>query len=309
LASVTETLPTSSSTRGAGGACLNCGAALAGPFCVHCGQRVVPPHPTTKELIGDAYDELVGWDGKFAQTIRLLLTRPGELTRAAIEGQRTRYVRPVKLYLACSVLFFLVQASVPLPDIEANIEIGFGVGAVQTVDQTPGEAALGKAITGGLSSLTPAERADLDREIDAQPGFVRPLLRAMGKDYDGLMRRVSASIPRVLFVLIPALALVLRLFYRRRHYPEHLYFATHFGAFVFVVLTLESVVEFTRSLPMIAAAQLIGALIIVVYVVIALRRVYGGSWLATGAKALGVSVLYGALWSSAVLAVTLWASR
>jgi hypothetical protein len=40
----------------------------------------------------------------------------------------------------------------------------------------------------------------------------------------------------------------------------------------------------------------------------ALRRVYGGSWLATGAKALGVSVIYGALWSSAVLAVTLWAS-
>jgi len=37
--------------------------------------------------------------------------------------------------------------------------------------------------------------------------------------------------------------------------------------------------------------------------------VYGGSWLATSAKALGVSLIYGALWSSAVLAVTLWASR
>ena len=97
--------------------------------------------------------------------------------------------------------------------------------------------------------------------------------------------------------------------YRGRHYPEHLYFATHFGAFVFVVLTLESVVEFARSLPAIAAAQLIGALVIVVYVVAALRRVYGGSWLATGAKALGFSVIYSALWSSAVLAVTLWASR
>jgi hypothetical protein len=68
-------------------------------------------------------------------------------------------------------------------------------------------------------------------------------------------------------------------------------------------------VEFARSLPAIAAAQLIGALVIVVYVVVALRRVYGGSWLATGAKALGVSVIYGLLWSSAVLAVTLWASR
>jgi hypothetical protein len=291
------------------GECLNCGAGLAGPFCSQCGQRDVPPHPTTRDLVGDAYDELVGWDGKFAQTIRLLLTRPGELTRAAIEGQRTRYVRPVKLYLSCSVLFFLIQASVPFPDVETDVQIGFGVRTGQAVSQTPGEVALGKAITGGLGSLTPAERADLDREIDAQPGFLRPLLRAMAEDYDGLMRRVSESIPRVLFVLIPALALVLRLLYRGRHYPEHLYFATHFGAFVFVVLTLESVVEFTRSLLMIAAAQLIGALVIVVYVVMALRRVYGGSWLATGAKALGVTVIYGALWSSAVLIVTLWASR
>lgn len=288
--------------------CLNCGAALTGPFCSHCGQRDVPPHPTTKELVGDAYDELVGWDGKFARTLRLLLTRPGELTVAAIEGQRTRHVRPVKLYLSCSVLFFLVQASVPFPDTQQNFEIGFGVGVGRATDQTPGEVALGKATTRGLASLTPAERADLDREIDAQPRFVRPLLRAMAEDYRGLMSRVSESIPRVLFVLIPALALVLRLFYRDRNYPEHLYFATHFGAFVFVVLTLESVVEFTRSLPMIAAAQLVGALVIVVYVVIALRRVYGGSWLATGAKALGVSIVYGALWSSAVLAVTLWVS-
>lgn len=288
--------------------CLNCGAALAGPFCSHCGQRVVPPHPTTKELVGDAYDELVGWDGKFARTIRLLLTRPGELTRAAIEGQRTRYVRPVKLYLSCSVLFFLVQASVPFPDVQGDFQIGFGVRGT-AADQTPGEVALGKAVTAGVSSLTPAERADLDREIAAQPAPLRPLLRAMADDYDGLMSRVSASIPRVLFVLIPALAVVLRLFYRGRHYPEHLYFATHFGAFVFIVLTLESVAEFSRSLPAIAAAQLVGALIIVIYVVIALRRVYGGSWLTTAAKALGVSVIYGALWSSAVLAVTLWASR
>jgi hypothetical protein len=237
-----------------------------------------------------------------------LLTRPGELTRAAIEGQRTRYVRPVRLYLSCSVLFFLVQASVPFPDMDADFEIGFGISAGQATDQTPGEVALGKAVTGGLSSLTPAERADLDREIAAQPSLIRPMIRAMAEDYDGVMRRAEEAIPRVLFVLIPALALVLRLFYRGRHYPEHLYFATHFGAFVFVVLTLESVVEFSRSLPAIAAAQLIGALVIVVYVVIALRRVYGGSWLATGAKALGVSVIYGALWSSAVLAVTLWAA-
>jgi hypothetical protein len=135
------------------------------------------------------------------------------------------------------------------------------------------------------------------------------MFRAMAEDYRGLTRRASETIPRVLFVLIPVLAAVLALFYRRRHYPEHLYFAVHFGAFVFIVLTVEALPWYARSLVAAGVAQVVGTLIIVVYGVVAQRRVYGGSWLATGAKALGVAVVYGTLWALAVLAVTLWASR
>ena len=40
-----------------------------------------------------------GWDGRFVRTIRLLLTRPGELTRSLLEGQRAQFVSPVRLYL------------------------------------------------------------------------------------------------------------------------------------------------------------------------------------------------------------------
>jgi len=290
-------------------ACLNCGASLSGPFCAQCGQRAVPPHPTTKELAGDAYDELVGWDGTFARTIRLLLTRPGELTAAVIGGQRARHVGSVRLYLMCSVVFFLVQASVPPPNIDGSFGIGAGFGAGRAASQTPGERALGKAIQRGAASLTAEERVELSRVIDAQPRLLRPTLRAIAEDYGGVARRVSETIPRVLFVLIPVLAAVLSLFYRGRHYPEHLYFALHFGSFVFVVLLLENLVGFTRSVPAIGAAQFVGALVIVAYGVVAQRRVYGGSWLATSAKALGVAAVYGSLWSASVLAVTLWTSR
>lgn len=288
-------------------ACLNCGAPLSGPFCSACGQRSVPPRPTTRELVGDAYGELVGWDGKLARTVRLLLVHPGGLTREVIEGRRIHYVTSVKLYLMCSVLYFLVQAGAPLPDLGASFDVGFGVGVGET--PTPGEAAFAKAITSGRGSLSEAERGLLEREIESQPWLLRGMFRAMAEDYRGLMRRAGDAMPRVLFVLIPVLAAVLALFYRGRHYPEHLYFAVHFGAFVFIVLTIESLTAYTRSLVAIAAAQLIGALVILVYGIVAQRRVYGGSWLVTGAKAVGVSVVYGALWSSVVLAVTLWASR
>jgi hypothetical protein len=104
---------------------------------------VVPPHPTTLELVGDAYDELVGWDGKFVRTIRLLLTRPGELTRAVIGGQRARYVGAVRLYLMCSVVFFLVQTATPPPDVNSDFQIGFGVGMSQAADERPANERLG----------------------------------------------------------------------------------------------------------------------------------------------------------------------
>jgi hypothetical protein len=36
--------------------------------------------------VGEAYGELVGWDGKFATTARTLLTKPGALTREFLDG-------------------------------------------------------------------------------------------------------------------------------------------------------------------------------------------------------------------------------
>lgn len=56
-----------------------------------------------KELAGDAFVELSGWDGKFIETFRLLLRQPGELTRQFIEGKRVRYIAPVGLYLTLSL--------------------------------------------------------------------------------------------------------------------------------------------------------------------------------------------------------------
>jgi 16S rRNA U516 pseudouridylate synthase RsuA-like enzyme len=87
--------------------CLNCGATLAGRFCADCGQRDVPPRPTVRELAGDAYGELVGWDGRLARTLALLLRSPGTLIREILDGRRSAYISPVRLYLACSLLYFL----------------------------------------------------------------------------------------------------------------------------------------------------------------------------------------------------------
>ena len=66
--------------------CLNCGEPLSGPFCSKCGQRAIPAYPTLRELVGDAWQELSGYDGRVLRTFRHLMRWPGALTLEVLEG-------------------------------------------------------------------------------------------------------------------------------------------------------------------------------------------------------------------------------
>jgi hypothetical protein len=95
--------------------CRNCGRDLDGPFCAACGQKVVTLNPTATEFLRDFAHEFWDVDNRIFRTARLLLTRPGFLTCEYFEGRRARYVSPLRLYLAFSVLFFLVSAALSSP--------------------------------------------------------------------------------------------------------------------------------------------------------------------------------------------------
>ena len=104
----------SPSAHGGGTRCHNCDAPLVGPYCAECGQRHhADLDPSLRELAHEAGEELLHWDGKLVETIKLLLLAPGRLTREYLEGRRARYLSPLRLYLTCSVLFFFVMALVP----------------------------------------------------------------------------------------------------------------------------------------------------------------------------------------------------
>ena len=89
--------------------------------------------------------------------------------------------------------------------------------------------------------------------------------------------------PRMMFVLVPLFAALTALVFRSRrmHYPKHLTFALHAHAFLFLALipTLAP-----RILPRTNVGGLISAIVvfasfgaIATYLVLALRRVYGGT--------------------------------
>lgn len=106
---------TSSNSPPATVSCLNCAAPLTGRYCSECGQRATKPLATIGELVRDFVEETLQWDGKVAQSFRLLASRPGELSVAYQAGRRARFVSPVKLYLLCSALFFFIDAVAPEP--------------------------------------------------------------------------------------------------------------------------------------------------------------------------------------------------
>ena len=244
--------------------CLNCGTNVQLEFCPECGQRVIEPDPTLKEFLHELAEELLHWDGKLANTFRTLVTKPGALTLEYLAGRRIRFISPLRVYLACSVLFFFFSAVAP---------------ARMTTDR------FGRPVERGVvqvSQSTEQELTALDSSARNATGFSKLWLthftHAM-RSPEALQHSVQAAIPRAMFVLVPLFAAFIGVVYRdrRRKYPQHLAFALHVHAALFLTLTLMLVGRFISSSALSATIQLLLLAPFVGYLVRATRAVYEGS--------------------------------
>jgi hypothetical protein len=92
---------------------LDCGAPIAGRYCASCGQETEIRTPTVRQFAHEMMDQYVAVEGKLGRTLRVLITEPGQLTLDYIQGRRQRYVRPLKLYVSISVVFFGLLGLLP----------------------------------------------------------------------------------------------------------------------------------------------------------------------------------------------------
>jgi hypothetical protein len=213
--------------QGMPGRCLNCDSPLAQQYCPACGQAVRDPDPTLREFLHELASEFFLWDGKLFTTFRLLIAKPGELTREYLAGHRVRYISPLRLYLTCSVVFFLLRAIAPEPAIVVRtggiVQRQYG-GVVFQEDET-GEA------TRAFDEMSKTAASPVGRALSRRFGNA---LRHQ-KEFVAAMR---ANTPRMMFVLVPLFAALVALVFRSRrmHYPKHLTFALHAHAFLFLAL-------------------------------------------------------------------------
>ena len=90
--------------------CDNCKVALTGLYCPECGQKNTHYDRSIFLVIGDFVKELFDVDSYVFKSLFTLFFKPGRLSVEFRNNKRARYIRPIRLYLFSSLLFFAIVA-------------------------------------------------------------------------------------------------------------------------------------------------------------------------------------------------------
>lgn len=244
-----------------------------------------------KALAAEAIQESVGLESRLAATVPPLLLHPGAVTTDYLAGRRARYSSPLRVYLVASLAYFLAAALHP-QKFEVQLKTPADVDAASS-------------------------KADRERHLDEREAALRArgrmgafvadrLHRARSLPPEEAGRRLGGELaqqmPRVAFFLVPVLAALLRLAFRRSglFYAEHLVFALHANAVGFGLLLPGALLDSD-------GLRAAGAVAATAHAMAALRRVHGLRWGATLARGIPVAIAYGLALSLGVAAVSLWA--
>lgn len=284
-----------------GAACANCGAVLQGPYCAQCGQHVADYHRSVIRLVQDFLGSVINWDNRIFATIGPLLVRPGWLTCEFMAGRRVRYVHPLRLFLFVSAVC-LALLNIGHPEKHFRV-----TSDADSADLSP-EAR--QAIVAAAKSKADSKDAGDGLKIDIEAAIKKRIAsegeeRFSSEVFEGVTHRISW----VLLAMLPFFALLLKSLYWRKdgYYFEHLIFSLHYHVFLLLFWTAYSWIN--GWLPEILLS--LAALLPVVYLFKALRRVYGGSFRRTLAKLLLIEVLHSsalAIGLAAIGLTSLWAA-
>jgi hypothetical protein len=115
----------------------------------------------------------------------------------------------------------------------------------------------------------------------------------LAADAPGQARFAGEELPRLMFLLLPAFALLLKLAFWRRLYFDHLIFALHFHTAAYITLALILPLEDATSQYWLAiVAQFALVFYLIAYLLMALRRVYNCSWAGAATKSIGILLGY-----------------
>lgn len=106
-------------------------------------------------------------------------------------------------------------------------------------------------------------------------------------------RFLSDDLPRLMFFLLPAFALLLKVVYLKRLYFDHLIFSLHLHSVAYIILALMMPLEEPASRHVVLMILQVAVFVyFLAHFVIAVRRVYQSGWLAVALKSAFVLFAY-----------------
>ena len=257
--------------------CDNCGVALLGRYCSDCGQEDREVRQPFWRILKRLFHAIFELDGRIYRSLFFLYTRPGFLSDEYVNGRRTRYTPPLRMFLVLSISFFLmVSIAGSLGSLGAD-----GIGPAEPGADGDSAAPLStdRPIQDFLGGSVEDEDLDIDPQqvLEALRGIDLPFLPAAAEErlktlainqlianYNDMRANPGAffrdffsqSLEYVtIFVLLmmPLLALVQWAFYlfKGRYYMEHFILTLHNHSFVVITAYLLAATGlFANLLPM-----------------------------------------------------------
>lgn len=246
-------------------------------FCPHCGQRNKKLELSLNFFLHDFLSSSFNLDSKIFQTLKLLIFYPGKLTSAFLEGKRTSYLPPVRLYLVISLVYFTVLSFTSTDIVKWNEDTS-GSAALDSaakqmykdsvINSIPDSTETIKTTDSTISKGTSEElvltldniedwrdvlKNDGDTLADSAvveqgkwESFALNRFKKMGteegKKAFGTLLQKYISIG--MFILMPITALLFfMLFYRNTFYIQHLVFVLHLQSLMYILFIVLNLLE------------------------------------------------------------------
>lgn len=295
------------------GACIECGKPLVGRYCHVCGQDNARAARPLGDLLRTALSENFNLDGQVFATLKAMVAAPGTLLAAYRDGRTQAYVSPIKLFLVVSAAFFVVLIWADL-SIYQFLPVADGAGPIgarlvpdgvalingemEDVYLRPaGDGSTAARLLQTMAALKPEADVVQARAIDDFSTYIRT--------WNGVNGVLNDWLPRLLWLLMPAYALLLWAFWPRRGFAEHVLFAIWAHTVIFVLLmgfALLNRVGLNLSFWWLTLPYL-------GYFTLAARRYYASRWPVAAVKGLAHgAAFFFLIWAPIVLALGYWAA-